>query len=42
MSANDMKAAEQTYHGFVNLIKYSIPAIAAIVVLVVLLLTSGK
>lgn len=42
MSANDMKAAEQTYHGFVNLIKYSIPAIAAIVVLVIFLISGHK
>lgn len=42
MSANDMKAAEQTYHGFVNLIKYSIPAIAAIVMLVIFLISGHK
>ncbi len=39
MSANNMKAAEQTYHGFLNLIKYSIPVLAVIVILVILLIS---
>ncbi|WP_338465916.1 aa3-type cytochrome c oxidase subunit IV [Novosphingobium sp. ZN18A2] len=39
MSANDMKAAEQTYVGFLNLIKYSIPVIAFIVIVVILLIS---
>lgn len=39
MSANNMKAAEQTYHSFLNLIKYTIPVIALIVIVVVLLIS---
>ena len=39
-SANDMQAARQTYEGFVTLIKWAIPAIAAIVILVIILITS--
>lgn len=37
-SANDMKAANKTYEGFLSLIKWSIPPIVAIVALVVLLI----
>ena len=37
--ANDMKAHEQTYGGFINLIKWSLPPILAIVVLVVILIS---
>ncbi len=37
-SGNDMKAAEATYGGFVTLIKYSIPVIVVIAVVVVLLI----
>ena len=36
--ANDMKAAEQTYRGFVGLLKWTVPLVAAIVFLVVLLI----
>ena len=37
-SADDMKAANKTYEGFLSLIKWSIPPIVAIVALVVLLI----
>jgi hypothetical protein len=37
-SANDMKAHEQTYGGFISLIKWSLPPIVAITILVVLLI----
>ena len=37
-SANDMKAAEQTYSGFLTLLKYSAPVIAALALLVVVLI----
>lgn len=39
-SANDMKAAEKTYEGFINMVKWSTPVIAAIVALVVILIAS--
>jgi len=39
-SANDMKAAEKTYEGFIGLLKWSTPAIAAIVALVVILIAT--
>jgi hypothetical protein len=38
-SANDMKAHEQTYGGFIGLIKWSLPIIVAIVILVVLVIS---
>ncbi len=38
-SANDMKAAEQTYNGFIALLKWSTPAIIAIVALVIILIS---
>ena len=38
-SANDMKAHEQTYGGFINLLKWSLPPILLIVVVVVLLIS---
>ena len=37
-SANDMKAHEQTYGGFIGLIKWSLPIIIAIVILVILVI----
>ncbi len=37
-SANDMKAHEQTYGGFINLLKWSLPVIILITVFVVLLI----
>lgn len=38
-SGNDMQAHKATYEGFIDLIKWSIPAIALIVVLVVFLIS---
>jgi hypothetical protein len=37
--ANDMKAAEKTYHGFLGLLKWSVPLIALIVLIVILLIS---
>jgi len=39
MAANDMKAAERTYEGFVGLIKWAVPIIAVIVAIVLYLIT---
>ena len=38
-TANDMKAHEQTYGGFIGLIKWTLPIIIAIVILVVILIS---
>ncbi|MEO6387552.1 MAG: aa3-type cytochrome c oxidase subunit IV [Croceibacterium sp.] len=38
-SANDMKAAEKTYSGFIGLLKWAVPAIAVIAFVVVLLIS---
>jgi hypothetical protein len=38
-SADDLKAHTQTYGGFTAMIKWAIPAIAAIVILVIILIT---
>jgi hypothetical protein len=38
-SATDIQAARKTYEGFITLIKWAIPVIAAIVVLVILLIS---
>ena len=37
-SGNDMKAHEATYGGFMTLIKYSLPVIAVITIVVILLI----
>ena len=37
-SANDMKAANRTYEGFLSLIKTSIPVIAVLVLFVIWLI----
>ena len=37
-SANDMKAHEQTYGGFISLLKWSLPVIIVITVVVVLVI----
>jgi hypothetical protein len=37
--ANDIKSAKATYEGFVNLVKWSTPAIIAIVFVVVLVIS---
>jgi hypothetical protein len=37
-SANDMKEHEQTYGGFISLLKWSLPVVIVITVFVVLLI----
>ena len=37
-SGNDMKAAEGTYSGFITLIKWTIPVVAIIAIVVVALI----
>ncbi len=37
-SANDMKSAEKTYGGFIGMLKWSVPLIALIALLVVILI----
>lgn len=37
-SANDMKAAEKTYDGFINLLKWSVPIFALVTIMVVVLI----
>ncbi|MBB3357708.1 hypothetical protein J2792_000634 [Novosphingobium capsulatum] len=37
-SANDMKAARETYEGFISMIKVSVPVIALIVAFVILII----
>ena len=37
-SANDMKAHEQTYGGFITLLKWSLPVIIVITIAVVLVI----
>jgi hypothetical protein len=37
-SANDMKAAEKTYGGFISLLKWSVPLIALVAAIVVILI----
>ncbi len=39
-SANDMKAAEKTYGSFIGLIKWSVPVIAIITLIVVILIAN--
>ena len=38
-SANDMKAHEQTYGGFINLLKWTLPVIVLITLVVILLIS---
>ncbi|WP_435418217.1 hypothetical protein WAB17_01165 [Parerythrobacter aurantius] len=38
MATNDMKSAEKTYSGFISAVKISIPIIALITLLVVVLI----
>ncbi|RDC60537.1 hypothetical protein HME9302_01748 [Alteripontixanthobacter maritimus] len=40
MSANDMKAAGKTYEGFIGMLKWSVPLIAVITAVVVILIAS--
>ena len=39
-SGNDIKAAEKTYGGFINLLKWSVPLIALITLVVVSLIAT--
>jgi len=38
-SANDMKSAEKTYNRFTGALKWTVPLIAAIVLLIVILIS---
>ena len=38
MAANDMKAAEKTYNSFIGSLKWSVPLIALITAIVVILI----
>ncbi len=38
-SGNDIKAAEQTYSGFVGLLKWVVPVLAVLVLIVILLIS---
>ena len=37
-STNDMKAHQQTYGGFIGLLKWSVPALALIAILIIVLI----
>ena len=37
-SANDMKAHERTYGGFINLLKWSVPVLVVLTLFIVLLI----
>lgn len=38
-SANDMKAAEKTYHRFIGMLKWTVPLIALIVLFIIILIS---
>ena len=38
-SANDMKAAEKTYGGFLTLLKWTVPSLAILTLLVILIIS---
>ena len=38
-SANDMKAHERTYGGFIGLLKWSVPLLAALTLLIILIIS---
>lgn len=38
-SANDMKAAQRTYGGFVTLLKWAVPIIALLALVVILIIS---
>lgn len=40
MASQDMKAAEKTYGSFIGMLKWSVPAIAIIALIVVILISS--
>ena len=39
-SANDMQAAEKTYASFINLLKYTVPPIAILALLIIVVISS--
>ncbi|MFN4112980.1 MAG: aa3-type cytochrome c oxidase subunit IV [Sphingomonadaceae bacterium] len=39
-SGNDIKAAEKTYEGFIGLLKWSVPLVAAITAIVVTIIAT--
>ncbi len=39
-SANDMKAAEKTYGGFISLLKWAVPVIALLALIIVVVISS--
>ena len=38
-SANDMKAHEKTYGGFIGLLKWSVPLLAVITLIIILIIS---
>ncbi|WP_427965552.1 hypothetical protein [Altererythrobacter sp.] len=40
MATQDMKSAEKTYGGFITLLKWSVPSIALIALVIVILISS--
>lgn len=38
-SANDMKAAEKTYNGFVVMLKWAVPIVAALALLIIVVIS---
>jgi len=38
-SANDMKAAQKTYGGFITLLKWSVPFLAVLTLIVILIIS---
>ena len=38
MASHDMKSAEKTYGGFINMLKWSVPVIAVIALIVISLI----
>jgi len=40
MASQDMKAAEQTYAGFINMVKWSVPILALITLAIVVAISN--
>ena len=40
MATQDMKSAEKTYEGFITLLRWSVPSIALIALLIVILISN--
>lgn len=38
MASHDMKSAERTYGGFINMLKWAVPAIALIALIIIALI----